>query len=116
MGNRACPLCFTRVPHSLVLICPNQLECPACHAALELSRGSQIVSSLAGTIAAFLVVGSVDSLTKTPQWWLQVVSAAVAFGFGSAALLCFFADLVVRPERLSALRSSTFPHYPQKPS
>jgi hypothetical protein len=112
MGSRACPLCFTRVPRTLVLLRSYDLECPACHAALEVSRGSRVLAALVGLVVAFVAVGLADRISETAAWSLQVVAGCVAFGLGTAAWLFFSADLVVRPKpELPASHSaSSFPH------
>jgi hypothetical protein len=50
MGNRACPLCFAKLPRSLVLTRSEDLACPSCHALLELSRSSRVLSAFVGRI------------------------------------------------------------------
>jgi len=112
MGNRACPLCFTRVPRTLVLLHTYDMECPACHAALEVSRGSRVIAALAGLVVAFVVVSFADRISETAEWSFQLVAGCVAFGVGAAAWLFFSADLVVRPklEVPASHSASSFPH------
>jgi hypothetical protein len=108
MANRACPLCFTRVPRMLVLCQSYELECPACHTPLEVSRGTRVLSAAVGLLLGFSAVELMPSLSATAVWTLQVVVGSVAFGVGAAALLFFFSDLVVRPNPAGA--GHTFPH------
>lgn len=113
MGNRSCPLCFTRVPRTLVLLHTYDIECPACHAALEVSRSSRVMAALAGLVVAFLAVRAVDGrISETAEWSLQVVAGCAAFGAGTAAWLFFSADLVVRPkpQAPASHSASSFPH------
>ena len=98
MGTRTCPLCFTRVPRTLVLLHTYDMECPTCHAALEVSRGSRVIAALAGLVVAFVAVSFADRISETAEWSFQVVAGCVAFGVGAAAWLFFSADLMVRPK------------------
>jgi len=109
MGNRACPLCFTRVPRSLVLSRSYEIECPACHTVLEVSRVSRILASISGLVLSFVVLEWLASVSETVLWSLQVVAAFVAFGIGAAGLLLFSADLAVRP-KAGTETGATFPH------
>jgi hypothetical protein len=112
MGNRTCPLCFTRVPRTLVLVHTYDMECPACHAALEVSRRSRVIAALAGLVVEFVAVRFVDRISETAEWSLQVLAGCVAFGVVTAAWLFLSADLVVRPkpEVPASHRASGFPH------
>ena len=109
MGNRACPLCFARVPRSLVLCHSDELECPTCHAALEISRSSKVFASFAGLLVGFIAISMLSTLSETTQWALQVVAGSVGFGLGAVAFLYFSSDLVVRL-RPTERSKSTFPH------
>lgn len=109
MGNRACPLCFARVPRSLVLCHSDELQCPACHAALEISRSSRVFASLAGLLAGFVAIGLLSTASETVEWALQVPVGSVGFGIGATALLYFSSDLVVRL-RPPGPSKATFPH------
>jgi hypothetical protein len=109
MGNRACPLCFARVPPSLVLCRSEHLACPACHAALEISRWSKLFASVTGLLVGFIAIGLLPAVSETAQWALQVPVASVGFGIGAAALLYFSSDLVVRL-RPTEPSKPTFPH------
>ncbi len=104
MWNRACPLCFVKTPRSLVLTCADDLTCPSCHAPLELSRPSKLLSAAAGLLAAHILV----RITKTANsaatigWALPIVEAVFAYAFGSVLTLFVLSDLVVRPKTSSA--------------
>jgi hypothetical protein len=112
MGTRTCPLCFTRVPRTLVLLHTYDMECRACHAALEVSRGSRVIAALAGLVVAFVAVSFADRISETAEWSFQVVAGCVAFAVGTAAWLFFSADLVVRPKAEVPVSHSAsgFPH------
>jgi len=105
MWNRACPLCFRKVPRTLAASRSDELSCPSCHAELELSRPSRVVNAGVGVAAAFLAASAVASHGLSGAWALAPVAAVFAFGTASALALVFLADLVVRPK--AAL---DFPH------
>jgi hypothetical protein len=100
MWNRACPLCFARVPRSLVLAHSQDLACPACHAALEISRPSRLLGSGGGLVAAVAASHLARSITPIAPWISPLAAAMLGFGLGSALLLFFICDLVVRPKVL----------------
>src|ERR1700687_4006631 len=98
MSNRACPLCFAKVPRTLVLTRADDLACPSCHTPLELSRSSRVLSTLVGLLAGFVTAHLVFDVTTTGRWALPMVGAVLAYAFASARLLYFVADLVVQPK------------------
>jgi hypothetical protein len=98
MWNRACPLCFGKVPRSLILTRGDELACSSCHAALELSRASRVAGAFGGLFCGFLA-GPVMHSASEGGWALPVAGAVVAYGLGSALVLYFLADLVVQPNR-----------------
>jgi len=109
MWNRACPLCFAKVPRSLVLSRSEELVCPACHVHLEISRPSRLLGSAVGLLTALAATHLAHSVTSTAEWALPLASAVFGFGLGSALILFFLCDLVVRLKPLSA----GFPHSQQ---
>ena len=106
MWNRACPLCFAKVSRFLVLSRSNDMSCPTCHAALELSRPSRLAASFAGLLAAAFSVHLTHSLHLPAPWFLAMVASILAFGIVSSLVLWLVSDLVVRPQPAAA----TFPH------
>ena len=106
MENHACPLCFAKVPRTLILTKTLEVDCPACHAALEVSRGSRVLASFVGVLAAFLAVHLGGQVSGTAGWSLPIVAAIVSFGVCSALVLFVFSDLAVRPK----ISATTFPH------
>jgi len=96
MWNRACPLCFVRVPRSAVLTCGEELTCPSCHAPLELSRASRVVSAVFGVLVGLAMGNAMSEASTTAGWFLPILGAVMGFGIGSALVLYFLADLVVR--------------------
>lgn len=105
MWNRACPICFAKIPRFLVLTRSYDITCPACRSALELSRHSRLLDSCVGFLAA-LMVFRLPLPPTGANWILRLVAVVLAFGFGSALLLFFAADLVMRPQPVS----TPFPH------
>lgn len=105
MWNRACPICFTRLSLFLVLTCSYDITCPTCRSPLELSRQSRLFASLAGFLVALLAF-HIHLPHNGASWILCLVFTFLAFCFGSALLLFFAADLVVRPSPVS----TPFPH------
>jgi len=106
MGNHACPLCFAKVPRTLILTKSLELDCPACHAELEVSRGSRVLASFVGVLAGYVAAQFGRHASETAQWTLPTVAAFVTFGICSALVLLLFSDLVVRPK----ISPAAFPH------
>ena len=105
MWNRACPLCFAKVPRPLVLSRSEDLACPSCHAQLELSRPSRVLGAIAGLLAGYVAAAMVFGRTVPGSWALALLAAVLAFGAGSVLALLFLSDLAVRPQEAAA-----FPH------
>jgi hypothetical protein len=106
MGNHACPLCFAKVPRTLILTASLELDCPACHAQLEVSRGSRVLDSFVGLLGGFVAAHLGGHASGTAQWTLPPVAALVTYGICSALVLLVFSELVVRPK----ISSTAFPH------
>ena len=106
MENHACPLCFAKVPRTLILKKTLEANCPACHAELEVSRGSRVLASFVGMLAAFVAVHLGGQVSGTAAWSLPIVAAILSFGVCSALVLFVFSDLAVRPK----ISPTTFPH------
>jgi hypothetical protein len=98
MWNRACPLCFTKVPRFLVMTRSDDLSCPSCRAQLELSRPSRVLGALTGLIAAFVASYLILFETARGQWFLSMVGALLAYALGSVLALFFLSDVVVQPK------------------
>ncbi len=98
MWNRACPLCFTKLPRILVLTRGDELTCPSCATPLELSRASRVLGAAAGLTAAFVAAHAVWDLSVKGRWALPVVAATLAYGIAAALVVYFLADLVVQPK------------------
>lgn len=108
MWNRACPICFAKVPRSLVLTRSEDLVCPSCHTPLELSRPSQVLAAVIGLAAGFLPVYMAAKPNTGIKWALPIVAGVVLYGIASALALFFVADLVTQPKAPGG-------HFPQAP-
>ena len=97
MWNRACPMCFAKVPRTLILTRGDELTCPSCHTPLEISRASRVLSALVGLAAGFVLVQAVMGLSIEGRWVLPIIAAVLAYGLASALVLFFASDLVVQP-------------------
>jgi hypothetical protein len=106
MWNRACPLCFVKVPRGLVLTRGEELICPSCHAPLELSRTSRVFSAAVGLLLACVVANAVSGSNARGGWVWPILGAILGYGIGSGFAVYFVADLTVR---LDAAES----HFPQ---
>lgn len=106
MWNRACPLCFTKVPRSLVLTRGEAVVCPSCGTPLELSRASRVLAALGGLIGAYVGAGVVSGVSVRGEWALGPLAAMLGYGIAAAVVLYFLADLVVQPKTPAR-------HYPQ---
>ncbi|HKM79855.1 MAG TPA: hypothetical protein VJY15_02700 [Candidatus Acidoferrum sp.] len=106
MENHACPLCFAKVPRTLILTKTLDLICPACHAELEVSRGSRVLASFVGVLAAFVAVPLGERVSGIAAWTLPLVAAVMAYGICAALVLFVFSELSVRPK----ISPTAFPH------
>jgi len=97
MWDRACPLCFIKLSRGSILARSDELICPSCHSALELSRSTRVLAALVGLVAAYLAAHSTALALPRGAWFAAVVAATVAYGVGSALCLYFLSDLAVRP-------------------
>lgn len=98
MWNRACPLCFVKLPRASVLARSDELICPSCHTPLELSRPSRVLAALIGLIAAYVAAQIVVFAAPRGAWFTSIVAVVLGYGLGSALILYFLSDLVVRPK------------------
>lgn len=106
MWNRACPMCFVRVPRSAILTRGDELTCPSCHTALELSRTSRVLSAAVGLLVAYVLAKAVSDSAAKGGWIWPILGVVFGYGLGSALVLYFLADLVVRPHPAEG-------HFPQ---
>ena len=103
MWNRACPLCFAKMPRGLVLSKSEELVCPSCRSELELSRPSRVLGALVGVSGGFLATAWVFGRGVHGAWAVGLLAAVLVFGAGSVLALFFLSDLVVRSKEAAAL-------------
>jgi len=106
MENHACPLCFAKVPRMLILTKTLEVSCPACHAELEVARGSRLLAAFVGFLAAFVAVHLFEGVGGVAGWTLPVVVAVMAYGMCAALVQLVFCELALRPK----VFPTAFPH------
>jgi hypothetical protein len=106
MGKRKCPLCFVRIPWATALAHSYEISCPACHAALELSRFTRLFGAFGGIAGAYIAFHVVRRISHGLSWAAPMVASILAFGIVSALFVLIAGDLVVRPKPVAA----SFPH------
>ena len=107
MWNRACPLCFGKVPLVRVLVRTENLQCPSCHANLKLSRPSRALASAVGLSIGLAMVRCLAIASVRGEWILTVVVGFVGYGVGCAAALGVISDLVAKTRG----EAEGFPHF-----
>jgi hypothetical protein len=106
MWKRKCPLCFVRIPWTVALAHSDDIDCPACHATLELSRFTRLFGAFGGIAGAYIVFHLVRRILHGLYWTAPMVAAILAFGTVSALFVLIAGDLVVRPKPAAG----SFPH------
>ena len=106
MWKRKCPLCFVRIPWTAALARSYEINCPACHAPLELSRFTRIFGAFGGIAGGFVALHLGQGILHGRSWLLPVVAAILGYAGASALFVLIAGDLVVRPKPGSA----SFPH------
>jgi hypothetical protein len=96
MGRRQCPLCFVKVPWRMVLARSYDIECPACGAALELSRYTRLAGGFGGIAGAIVAAQLAPGVIPEGLWVTRVVAAILGYGVVSAVCVLLAGDLVVR--------------------
>jgi hypothetical protein len=106
MWKRKCPLCFVRIPWTVALAHSYGISCPACHAALELSRFTRLFGAFGGIAGAYVAFHLVRRISHGLSWAAPIAAAILAFGIASALFVLIAGDLVVRPKPAA----ESFPH------
>jgi hypothetical protein len=106
MWKRTCPLCFVRIPWTVALAHSYEIRCPACHAALELSRFTRLFGAFGGIAGAYVAFHVVRRISHGLSWAAPMVVAILAFGIVSALFVVIAGDLVVRAKTAT----ESFPH------
>jgi hypothetical protein len=97
-----------RVPWTALLAHSYDIECPACHTGLEVSRYTRATAGFGGLAGALLATHLAGGLLPGTAWLMRITAGVLGFGFISAACVLIAGDLVVRPK--AAGSSSAFPH------
>jgi hypothetical protein len=100
-------MCFLKVPRVFVLVRTENLQCPACHTSLKLSRPSRAVAAAFGVCVGLGMVGCLTIANVRAEWILAIVVGFVGYGVGCAAGLCVISDLVVKKQG----EAGGFPHF-----
>jgi hypothetical protein len=96
MGSRQCPLCFVKVPRTMVLAQSHEIECLACRAPLELSRYTRIAGAFGGIAGAIVAAYLAQAVIPEGLWVTRVVAAILGYGVVSVVCVLLAGDLVVR--------------------
>ncbi len=97
MATRTCPLCLTKVPPGEVTAYSDALECPGCHAPLEVSTGSRLVATTLGLLSAALLWRWTRNAGGMLGWVLPIVYAYLAYSVVSPLVLMLLGDLRTKP-------------------
>jgi len=93
VAERSCPNCRAEISAADAAALSNGVECPRCHARLEVASGPRTLASVAGLAAALLaaLVGS----TAEGVWGgvLPVLYAVLGFGIASSLALMYTASM-----------------------
>ena len=93
MAERSCPNCRAEISAAGAAAYSNGVECPRCHARLEVASGPRTLASVAGLAAALMaaLLGS----TAEGVWGgvLPVLYAVLGFGIVSALALMYSASM-----------------------
>src|SRR5689334_19778121 len=102
MWKRKCPLCFVRIQWTATLAHSYEIACPACHAALKLSRFTRTFGAFGGIAGGLIAVHLGQVIFHGRLWVLPVVAAILGYAGASALFVLIAGDLVVRPKPISA--------------
>jgi hypothetical protein len=86
-----------KVPARCAVSLSNGLDCPHCHARLEVADGSRMLATALGLAVAWLVWHFTSGGPGILDLVLPELYAIIAFGVASALALMFFADLRLAP-------------------
>ena len=98
MASRVCPQCNATVPAGAVAAFSDGVECPNCHARLEVSPASRMLAAWAGMGAAWVAWRVTRGGSGILGGALPLLYAVLAFGVVSALGIIFSGDLRPAPE------------------
>jgi DNA-directed RNA polymerase subunit RPC12/RpoP len=93
LANRICPQCGQKVPAGRVLALSDGMECPHCHAGLQVATGSRILAIWVGLAAGWLVWRLTRDSAGVLGAVLPELYAFLAFGIITPIVLAFSAAL-----------------------
>jgi hypothetical protein len=98
-----CPQCMAKVPAGMIVAQSYGMECPDCHARLEVTPGARYIGAAAGLITGVLVYRFARGSGGLLWWALPIVYAFIAFGVISPLIVMMVADLQVAPPEPRAI-------------
>ena len=98
MAGRVCPQCTSKVPAGPVAAFSDGVECPGCHARLEVSPASRGLAAWAGLAAAWVAWRITRGGPGILGGVLPLLYAVLAFGVVSALGVISSGDLRPAPE------------------
>jgi len=98
VASRVCPQCMGKVPGAAVAAFSDGVECPGCHARLEVSPASRMLAAWAGLAAAWVAWRVTRGGGGILGAALPLLYAVLAFGIVSALAVIFSGDLRPAPE------------------
>jgi len=98
VASRVCPQCMGKVPGAAVAAFSDGVECPGCHARLEVSPASRMLAAWAGLAAAWVAWRVTRGGGGILGAALPLLYAVLAFGIISALAVIFSGDLRPAPE------------------
>ena len=93
MAVRICPHCKTEVPATIAAAYSNSIECPNCHAQLQVADGSRTIASFAGLAAGAIAWRLSSDAGGDLGAVLPTLYAFLAFGIVSSLVVMFTANL-----------------------
>ena len=97
MAACVCPQCMGKVPATLAMALSDGMECPHCHSQLEVATGSRMVAIWTGLAAGWVVWHFTTNGPSILDQVLPELYSILVFGFVSALVLMFTADLRLAP-------------------
>jgi len=98
VASRVCPQCMGKVPGAAVAAFSDGVECPGCHARLEVSPASRMLAAWAGLAAGWVAWRVTRGGPGILGGVLPLFYAVLAFGIVSALGVISSGDLRTAPE------------------
>jgi hypothetical protein len=94
---RMCPQCMKQIPPSIAAAYSYHVECPNCHASLQVSDGTRIIGAFASLLVGWLVYSATSGPATPVPWLLPEIYSILAYSFTFALYVLVTADMVMRP-------------------